>query len=93
LVADFHRNLLKGGIFIYPPTQKDINGKLRLLYECKPLAFIIEEAGGLATDGRGNRILDIEPNDIHQRVPLYIGSKNLVTKAESFMKSHADLTV
>ena len=93
LVADFHRNLLKGGIFIYPPTQKDINGKLRLLYECKPLAFIIEQAGGLATDGRGNRILDIEPNDIHQRVPLYIGSKNLVTKAESFMKSHADLTV
>jgi fructose-1,6-bisphosphatase I len=91
LVADFHRNLLKGGIFIYPPTQKDKNGKLRLLYECKPLAFIIEQAGGKATDGMGNRILDIQPQDIHQRVPLYIGSAKLVDKAEAFMKMHAQL--
>lgn len=91
LVADFHRNLLKGGIFIYPPTQKDKNGKLRLLYECKPLAFIIEQAGGRATDGHGRRILDIEPADIHQRVPLFIGSANMMDKAEAFMKMHADL--
>jgi len=88
LVADFHRNLLKGGIFIYPPTLKDKNGKLRLLYECKPLAMIIEQAGGMATDGHGTRILDIQPNDIHQRVPLYIGSANMVKKAEAFVKNN-----
>ncbi|MCU0352861.1 MAG: class 1 fructose-bisphosphatase [Cytophagales bacterium] len=77
LVGDFHRNLVKGGIYLYPPTRKDINGKLRLLYECYPLAFVVEQAGGLATDGH-RRILDIAPQALHQRTPLYIGSRELV---------------
>jgi len=84
LVADFHRNLLKGGLFIYPKTEKNPNGKLRLLYECNPIAFLAEQAGGKATDGQGNRILDIQPKDIHQRVPLYVGSKDMVDKVEEF---------
>ncbi|KOY85175.1 fructose 1,6-bisphosphatase [bacterium 336/3] len=83
LVADFHRNLLKGGIYMYPATHKDKNGKLRLMHECNALAFIIEQAGGMATDGK-NRILDLEPTDIHQRCPLYIGTKSMVEKAQSF---------
>ena len=77
LVADFHRNLLKGGIYMYPSTSKYKNGKLRLLYECNSLAFIIEQAGGLASDGT-QRILEIDPHEKHQRTPLYIGSKNMV---------------
>lgn len=84
LVADFHRNLLKGGIYIYPATSKAANGKLRLVYECNPLAFIVEQAGGRATDGK-QRILDIKPEELHQRVPLYIGSEELVKKAEGFL--------
>jgi fructose-1,6-bisphosphatase I len=87
LVADFHRNLLKGGIFIYPSTASAPNGKLRLLYECNPLAFVIEQAGGIASNGH-SRILDLIPDNLHQRVPLFIGSKELVEKAEEFMKSH-----
>lgn len=83
LVADFHRNLLKGGIYIYPPTAKDKNGKLRLMYECNALAFIIEQAGGLASTGT-QRIMDIEPSELHQRVPFFVGSKNMVKKAESY---------
>ncbi len=83
LVADFHRNLLKGGIYIYPSTAKNINGKLRLMYECNALAFISEQAGGLATDGK-QRILDIEPQDLHQRTPFYVGSRKMVEKAQSF---------
>lgn len=79
LVADFHRNLLKGGIYIYPNTTKAPKGKLRLMYEANPLAFLAEQAGGLATDGTQS-ILDIEPNDLHQRVPLFIGSKEMVEK-------------
>jgi fructose-1,6-bisphosphatase I len=82
LVADFHRNLLKGGIYIYPPTAKDKNGKLRLMYECNALAFVAEQAGGKATDGK-QRIMSITPTSLHQRTPLYIGSKNMVDKAES----------
>ncbi|MEY3397431.1 MAG: hypothetical protein RL220_25 [Bacteroidota bacterium] len=80
LVADFHRNLIKGGIYIYPGTTKSPDGKLRLMYESNPLAFICEQAGGLATDGIG-RILDIKPKDLHQRTPLFIGSKNMVERA------------
>ena len=76
LVADFHRNLLKGGIYFYPSTSKAPNGKLRLMYECNALAFIAEQAGGKATDGK-NRILDIEPESLHQRVPFYVGSKHM----------------
>ncbi|MGE0590757.1 MAG: class 1 fructose-bisphosphatase [Cyclobacteriaceae bacterium] len=83
LVADFHRNLLKGGVYIYPSTAKDNNGKLRLMYECNALAFISEQAGGLATDGQ-RRILDIEPQDLHQRTPFYVGSRRMVEKAQSF---------
>ncbi|MDR0454585.1 MAG: class 1 fructose-bisphosphatase [Deferribacteraceae bacterium] len=77
LVADFHRNLLKGGVFLYPEDKKNPKGKLRLLYEANPLAFITEQAGGRAVDGF-NEILDIQPENIHQRVPLIIGSKNEV---------------
>jgi fructose-1,6-bisphosphatase I len=83
-VADFHRNLIKGGIYIYPATTKAPEGKLRLLYECSPLAYLVEQAGGKATDGY-RRIMDIQPKELHQRVPLYIGSKNMVDKAESFL--------
>jgi fructose-1,6-bisphosphatase I len=86
LVADFHRNLLKGGIFIYPSTAKAPKGKLRLLYECNPLAFIIEQAGGKASDGR-RRILELTPTSLHQRTPLFIGSAGMVTKAEEFMSA------
>lgn len=85
LVADFHRNMIKGGIYIYPDTTTSPEGKLRLLYECNPLAFIAEQAGGLATTGR-KRILNIEPTRLHQRVPFFAGSKNMVEKAMSLLK-------
>lgn len=83
MVADLHRNLLKGGIFIYPPTAKAPNGKLRLMFECIPMAFIVEQAGGIATTGK-ERVLDIQPKELHQRVPVFIGSANMVNKALSF---------
>ncbi len=89
LIADVHRNILKGGVYIYPrATQngKTDNGKLRLLYEANPLAFVIEQAGGLATDGK-QRILDIEPTNLHQRVPLYIGSKREVELVGKFIQN------
>lgn len=82
-VADIHRNLIVGGIYIYPTTTKSPNGKLRLLYECNPLAFIVEQAGGKATDG-SKRIMDLKINELHQRTPLYIGSHDMVDKAMSF---------
>ncbi|MCZ6694401.1 MAG: class 1 fructose-bisphosphatase [Bacteroidetes bacterium] len=88
LVADFHRNMLKGGIYIYPKTEKSPNGKLRLLYECNALAFIMEQAGGKASDGH-QRIMEIKPTELHQRVPFYVGSKALVEKAESFERDKA----
>ncbi|MFV9996846.1 MAG: class 1 fructose-bisphosphatase [Arsenophonus endosymbiont of Dermacentor nuttalli] len=84
LVADFHRNLLKGGIYIYPSTASHPKGKLRLLYECNPIAFLAEQAGGKASDG-ANRILDIVPEQLHQRVPFFVGTKSMVEKAERFM--------
>jgi fructose-1,6-bisphosphatase I len=83
LVADFHRNMLKGGIYIYPATSKDPNGKLRLMYECNALAFIAEQAGGSATNGNG-RILDIQLKELHQRTAFFVGSKNMVKKAQGF---------
>lgn len=83
LVADFHRNLLKGGIYIYPATAKDPYGKLRLMYECNALAFIAEQAGGMATNGK-ERVMEIVPTALHQRVPFYVGSKNMVEKAGRF---------
>jgi len=83
-VADFHRNLLKGGIFMYPESRKSPEGKLRLMYECFPLAFIVEQAGGKASQG-GERILDIEPKRLHQRSPLYIGSAEMVESLEKHL--------
>jgi fructose-1,6-bisphosphatase I len=93
LVADFHRNLLYGGIFMYPADSKNKSGKLRLLYEANPLAFIIEQAGGRATDG-SKRILDIEPKALHQRTPLFIGSEDDVLELESYLaKSYEELGI
>ncbi len=88
LVADFHRNMIKGGIYMYPSTGKNPNGKLRLMYENIPLAFIAEQAGGKATDGK-NRILEIKPEELHQRTPLFIGSSEMVDKAEAFLAEHS----
>lgn len=84
LVADFHRNLIKGGIYIYPGTVKNPDGKLRLQYESNPLAFIIEQAGGKASDGK-TRIMDLQPKELHQRAPLFIGSKNMVEHVEKLI--------
>ncbi|NRB82685.1 MAG: class 1 fructose-bisphosphatase [Winogradskyella sp.] len=84
LVSDFHRNMIKGGIYMYPKSSKASNGKLRLLYECNPMAYLAEQANGKASDGF-NRIMDIEPTELHQRVPFICGSKNMVEKAEDFM--------
>ena len=89
LVSDFHRNMLKGGIYIYPSATNYPNGKLRLLYEGNPMAFLAEQAGGVASDGY-NRILDIQPTALHQRVPLFIGSKEMVKKAEQLMRDFKD---
>jgi fructose-1,6-bisphosphatase I len=86
LVADFHRNMLKGGIYIYPETTSMPEGKLRLTYECNPIAFLAEQSGGKATDGRGQRILEIQPEDIHQRVPFFTGSPEMMKKAEDLMR-------
>jgi fructose-1,6-bisphosphatase I len=80
LVADFHRNLLKGGIYIYPASRNNPNGKLRLMYECNALAYVAEQAGGRASDGQ-QRILDIQPKTLHQRTPFFVGSANMVAKA------------
>ncbi len=85
MVSDFHRTLLKGGIFMYPKDHKNPNGKLRFAFEASPLAFIVENAGGSASTGK-ERILDIIPSNIHQCVPLYIGSRDDVKTAESFLK-------
>jgi len=85
MVSDFHRNLIKGGIYIYPSTSKNPDGKLRLLYECNPMAYLTEQAGGKASDGY-KRILDIKPTELHQRVPFFCGSINMMEKAEEFMR-------
>jgi len=92
LVADFHRNLLGGGIFAYPSNTKSPHGKLRLLYEANPLAFIVEQAGGAACDGT-RRILDVEPTELHQRTPLYIGSKNEVELATRLLAGQRELAL
>jgi len=85
LVSDCHRNLIKGGIYMYPSTFKAPKGKLRLLYECNPIAFITEQAGGAATDGN-KRILELTPEELHQRTPFYCGSKNMVHKLMEFVQ-------
>lgn len=84
LVSDIHRNMIKGGIYIYPTSSKSPSGKLRLLYECNPIAFIVEQAGGKASDGY-QRIMELLPTELHQRVPFFCGSYNMVSKAETFM--------
>ncbi len=86
LVSDFHRNLIKGGIFLYPASTQHPDGKLRLLYECNPMAFLAEQAGGLAISGVDQRVLDIKPQELHQRVPFFAGSKNMVCKLERFLR-------
>jgi len=86
LVADFHRNMLQGGIYIYPQNTAYPEGKLRLTYECNPIAFLAEQAGGVATDGMGNRILEIPVKDIHQRVPFFVGSTEMVGVVEKYMQ-------
>ena len=86
LVADFHRNLLKGGIFMYPSTEKAPKGKLRLVYECNPMAFIVEQAGGRATNGT-IRIMDIKPIELHQRVPFAVGSENLMDELHTHLSA------
>ncbi|MEA9393073.1 class 1 fructose-bisphosphatase [Acerihabitans sp. TG2] len=89
LVSDFHRNLLKGGIYLYPSTATHPQGKLRLLYECNPIAFLAEQAGGKASDGK-NRILDIQPEKLHQRSPFFVGTESMVNDAERFMREFPD---
>lgn len=86
LVSDFHRNMIKGGIYLYPKSSKTSEGKLRLLYECNPMAFLAEQANGKATNGV-QRILDIQPNELHQRVPFICGSTNMVEDVEAFIKA------
>ena len=86
LVSDFHRNMIKGGIYIYPESSRAPKGKLRLLYECNPMAFIAEQANAKASDGF-NRIMEIEPTELHQRMPFFCGSTKMVEKAEEFMSS------
>ena len=87
LVADFHRNLLKGGVYMYPGDPARPEGKLRLTYEAQPLAFIAAQAGGYASDGVGD-LLDLQPKDLHQRVPLFVGNRDLVERAEAFIHQH-----
>jgi fructose-1,6-bisphosphatase I len=91
MVADVHRTLIKGGIFFYPAGKDAPKGKLRLLYECNPLSFLIEQAGGRASDGK-NRILEIDPTDLHQRTPIFLGSPDMVEKAEEFIANFNTLT-
>jgi fructose-1,6-bisphosphatase I len=85
LVADFHRNLIKGGVYLYPATTTAPKGKLRLLYECSPMALIMEQAGGKATDGV-QRILEIDPTELHQRVPFFAGTTHMVNKIEELIR-------
>ncbi len=86
MVADMHRTLIKGGIFLYPADKSNANGKLRLQYECNPMAFLVEAAGGVASTGTEN-VLDVMPTELHQRVPIFIGSKNLVNKALEYVNA------
>jgi fructose-1,6-bisphosphatase I len=89
LVSDFHRNMIKGGIYIYPTSSKAPQGKLRLLYECNPMAFLAEQAGGEAIDGY-RRIMEIKPTELHQRVPIFVGSRDMVNKAKEYMAEYPE---
>jgi len=88
LIADFHRNLLKGGIYMYPPTEKAPNGKLRLLYECNPMSFLVEQAGGKSHTGK-QRVMEVTPEQFHQRVPIFIGSSKMVDQVLDMMNKDA----
>ena len=92
MVADIHRNLLYGGIFMYPADSRSPNGKLRLMYECNPMAFIVEQAGGRASTGK-QRMLEVQPTTLHQRVPIFIGSEEDVLLAEKFMREYDPVEV
>ena len=92
MVADIHRNLLYGGIFMYPADSRSPNGKLRLMYECNPMAFIVEQAGGRASNGK-QRLLEVQPTTLHQRVPIFIGSEEDVLLAEKFMREYDPVEV
>lgn len=87
MVADIHRNLLYGGIFMYPADSRSPNGKLRLMYECNPMAFIVEQAGGKASNGK-QRLLEVTPTSLHQRTPIFIGSEEDVLLVEKFMREY-----
>jgi fructose-1,6-bisphosphatase I len=91
MVSDVHRNLIKGGIFMYPGILNKAKGKLRLMYECNPFAFIVEVAGGKATNGE-IRILDIQPTELHQRTPFYVGSKLMMEELESYILAPEKIT-
>ncbi|MDN3546835.1 class 1 fructose-bisphosphatase [Mucilaginibacter aquaedulcis] len=91
MIADLHRSMIKGGIFIYPVTAAAPGGKLRLVYECNPMSFIVEQAGGKATNGYKKRILELDVNSLHQRTPIFMGSEEMVLKAEEFMAQSEDL--
>jgi fructose-1,6-bisphosphatase I len=88
LVSDFHRNLIKGGIYLYPTSSRYPSGKLRLLYECNPMAFLAEQAGGKAVAHVDQRIMEINPTDLHQRSPFFVGSKHMVEKVEEFLRDY-----
>ncbi len=88
LVSDFHRNLIKGGIYFYPPSSSYPNGKLRLLYECNPIAFLAEQAGGSAISAPGQRIMTLKPDELHQRTPFFVGSNKMIEKVEEFLKQY-----
>jgi len=88
MVADVHRTLVYGGIFCYPATKDSPKGKLRLMYECNPMAYIIEKAGGLATTGK-MRVLDVQPKSIHERVPIFLGSRDDVQDVIDIYKKHS----
>ena len=92
MVSDIHRNIFKGGIFLYPPNEKHPNGKLRLLYECNPIAFLIEQAGGMAKSMH-ERILEIDPKDLHQRVPFFCGNKEMVETLNTYLSQHYENTI
>jgi fructose-1,6-bisphosphatase I len=92
MVADIHRNLLYGGIFMYPADSRSPNGKLRLMYECNPMAFIVEQAGGRASNGK-QRMLEVQPTSLHQRTPIFIGSEEDVLLVEKFMREYEPVEV
>ena len=92
MVSDIHRNLLYGGIYMYPADSRSPNGKLRLMYECNPMAFIVEQAGGRASNGK-QRILDIQPKSLHQRTPIFIGSEEDVLLVEKFLSEYEPIEI